>query len=58
MQTPPEGLSGAIYIFSEVFGFAGAFSYNRLTFVLSLFSQNQMLLYAGDSDPYSLLKLC
>jgi hypothetical protein len=56
MQTPPDGLPDAIYIFSEVPGFAGAVSYNRLAFVLSLFSQNQMLLHAGDSYPYSPLK--
>jgi len=38
MQTPPDGLSNAIYIFSEVPGFAGAVSYNRLAFVLGSFS--------------------
>jgi hypothetical protein len=57
MQAPPDGLSDAIYIFSEVSGFAGAVSYNRLAFILSLFSQIQMLLYAGDSYPYSPLKV-
>jgi hypothetical protein len=38
MQTPPDGLSDAIYMFSEIPGFAGAVSYNRLTFILDLFS--------------------
>jgi hypothetical protein len=58
MHTAHDGLSDAIYIFSEVPGFTGAVSYYRLAFILGLFSQNQMLLYAVDSYPYSSLKVC